>query len=263
MWRLAGVAIVLSCAAQPAAAAPMPNSALAAAAFAAPPAHGEEALNGLMDHTRVGVDATASDWSSGEVRLSRRSTLRMTISEPAYGAGRPLRLPGVTDEAQAYEVSVIHDWPVSIETRSFGLDVAPHAGVGMTSAGGLAEAGATVRLSQKLDDAAVERLRALGVRDGASLGGQGRWYIFAAASGRAVGLNMLHNGAGWDRAGLTTDPTSTLVGDAQLGVGWRKGAMQTSLGLIHREVKNTHLLYGQETKADSVVAFSFSVRPRK
>src|SRR4051794_10218604 len=110
MWRLAGVAIVLSCAAQHAAAAPMPNSALAAAAFAAPPAHGDAALNGLIDHTSVGADATTSDWRSGEVRLSPRSTLRMTISEPAYGAGRAVRVPGMNDEAQAYEVSVIHDW---------------------------------------------------------------------------------------------------------------------------------------------------------
>ena len=36
---------------------------------------------------------------------------------------------------------------------------------------------------------------------------------------------MLHGETGWDRAGWTTDATSTLIGDTQVGVGWRKGAV--------------------------------------
>ena len=101
-----------------------------------------------------------------------------------------------------------------------------------------------------------------GAAVGAHFGEQGRWYLFAAASGRAVGLNMLRNDLGWDRAGWTTDPTSTLIGDAQVGVGFRKGAMQTSFGFIHREVKGQHMLFGQETKDDSLVAFSLSIKPK-
>jgi hypothetical protein len=72
---------------------------------------------------------------------------------------------------------------------------------------------------------------------------------------------MLHNDQGWDRAGWTTDTTSTLTGDAQLGIGWRKGAMQTSLGYIHREMKGQNMLWGVDAKKDSVVAFSLSIRP--
>ena len=84
----------------------------------------------------------------------------------------------------------------------------------------------------------------------ATFGDTGRWYLFAAASGRAVGMNMLHGETGWNGAGWTTDPSSTLIGDAQLGVGWRKGAVQTSVGYIHREVKGQHMIWGVDTRED-------------
>ena len=111
---------------------------------------------------------------------------------------------------------------------------------------------------------AAERLRGMGVKDGESFGDAGRWYVFVAASGQAVGLNMMRGErGGWDRAGWSTDATSTLVGDAQVGVGWRKGDLQSSLGVIHREVKGDHMVFGQETRDDTVAAFTFSYRPGK
>jgi hypothetical protein len=212
-------------------------------------------------------------WASGQVQLSHAEdgpvdSLRVSVG----GALRtPLGLPLVRGDAQfeaeAYEVALTRDWPgaMSFEGRSFGLDVSPHAGLGMTSRGGSAEAGATVELSkrQSLSETAAARLKALGLRDGARFGDKGRWYLFAAASGRAVGLNMLHTDSGWDRAGWSQDATSTLVGDAQVGVGWRKGPVQTSLGYMHREVKGPNQLWGVESKADSMVAFSLSIKPRR
>ena len=142
----------------------------------------------------------------------------------------------------------------------------PHAGLGVIGGdhaahGGSAEAGATLQVSTA--DIAGDRLKAMGVKDGAQFGQQGRWYLFAAASGRAVGMNMLHGESGWNRAGWSTDTTSKLVGDAQVGVGWRKGAMQTSVGDVHRKVKGEHLLYGVDPHDDDMVAFSLSIRPRK
>jgi hypothetical protein len=208
-------------------------------------------------------------WTSGETQLSPATSggpvdsLRVSVGGVFRAPGAaPLNLSRAQYEANAYEVALTRDWPAALayDGRSFGVDITPHAGVGVTSFGGSAEAGATLRLMQR-DSAAAQRLRALGVRDGASFGERGRWYLFAAASGRAVGLNMLHGDAGWDRAGWTTDPTSALIGDAQLGVGWRKGAMQTSFGYIHREVKGQNLLFGLDSKPDSMVAFSFSIRP--
>ena len=151
----------------------------------------------------------------------------------------------------------------SVETETLEFDVSPHAGLGVSPRGGQAQAGATVSLTPRTD-ATVERLRELGIREGTSFGDTGRWYLFAAASGRAVGMNVMRGeSGGWDRAGWSTDPTGALVGDAQIGVGWRKGDMQSSFGVIHREVKGKHMVFGQQTRDDTVAAFTFSFRPQK
>ena len=73
----------------------------------------------------------------------------------------------------------------------------------------------------------------------------------------------MHNEAGWDRSGWTTDPSSALMGDVQMGGGGRKGEMQSSFGLIHREVKGQHMIWGQQTRDDTLVALSFSLKPQK
>ena len=178
-------------------------------------------------------------------------------------AAQPLPLTPA-NPGRAYEVSLVRQWPaaVSFDAGAVAVDVSPHAAVGVIGGdrarGGSAEAGAQVEVSKA--DKVGQRLEAMGVRDGDSFGQQGRWYLFAAASGRAVGLNMLRGEDGWDRAGLSTDKTSRLVGDAQVGVGWRRGAVQTSIGYIHREVKGEHLLRGSETPSDSLVAVSLSIR---
>ena len=267
MWRVAGLAMVVSWTAVQAAAQPVGAAALTAAAFA-PPVHSNE-VAGPLAARAFAADGGAATWRSGEVRLSEATsgaidTLRISLAEPATADAPPLRLPGF-DLRPTYEAMVVRNWPaaVSFDAGRFGLDVTPHAGVGMSSLGGLAEAGAMVRLSPKPDDLAVRRLAQLGVKDGSAMGGQGRWYLFAAASGRAVGLNMLRSEGGWNKAGWTTDPSSKLVGDAQVGVGWRKGDMQSSFGVIHREVKGQHLFFGAQTRDDTVAAFTFSFRPQR
>ncbi|CAN5903972.1 DUF2219 family protein [soil metagenome] len=191
------------------------------------------------------------------LRLSVGHTLRMP-------GGLPINVDRAEFQNQAYEIAVTRDWPdaVSFATERYDVSLSPHAGVGMSSAGGSAEAGAMLTLGQKASDGLKSRLGAMGVRDGAAFGNEGRWYLFAAASGRAVGLNMQHNNGDLNGAGWSTDPSSALIGDAQLGVGWRKGAMQTSFGYIHREVKGQHMVWGQDTKDDSMVAFSLSIKPR-
>ena len=168
-------------------------------------------------------------------------------------------------ELRDVDVTVTRGWPgaVSLRGRKFALDVTPHAGLGLGGAGGSAEAGATVRLGKKrnMGDRVTD---ALGVHDGdEAFGDRGRWYIFAAASGRAVGLNMLRGQNGdWSRAGLTQDTTSRLIGDSQAGVAWRRGPMQASLGYIHREIKAREGIMGLATQKDDVVALSFSLKPQ-
>lgn len=238
------------------------------------PSPDADPIGALLDRqtARKGVGATG--WSSNHVVLGRSNGgvngLRVSVGGALKGLdGRPLALAPVSVdradlEAQSYEISLTRDWPgaVSVSNGRYALDVTPHAGVGVTSLGGSAEAGATVTLGQSGEDRVRSGLSAMGVRDGADFGDAGRWFIYAAASGRAVGLNMLKDQAtGWDRA-WSQDAASTLISDAQLGVAWRKGAMQTSLGYVHREVKGEHMLMGQEAKDDSLVAFSLSIKPR-
>jgi hypothetical protein len=164
-------------------------------------------------------------------------------------------------EPEGFDVRVTRDWPsaVRLEAGERDIEVTPHAALALSEAGPGAEAGATISLQDRVAD----RLEGLGVRDGRSFGDKGRWYVYAATSGRSVGLNMLRGADGEMRqAGWSTDATSALVSDAQAGVGWRRGAMQASVGYIHREIKPSHGIMGMENKDDDLVAVSFSFKPR-
>lgn len=280
MRRMAGLAIVLGCGAAggacaqtlmtpPPAAAPALTLDSSASSTAPPAPMDEENLSRMLNREVFVAGEGPMRWSSGEAPISASGATTLRV-----GMGGVLRTPGglplnagraMGFQSDAYEVTVIHDWPsaVSFQKGKVGVDLTPHAGLGMTSSGTSAEAGARLELSQRRDQAAVDRLKSLGVHDGSSFGDTGRWYLYAAASGRAVGLNMLHGDGGWDRAGWTTDPTSTLISDAQLGVGWRKGIMQTSFGYLHREVKGQHMIFGQQTRDDSLVAFTLSIKPQR
>jgi hypothetical protein len=266
MRRLAGLAIVLTCglagsamAATPAEPASPAAAALAEAAFLPSAASADLDAPSLFGHEQGLYQFNGASGAG----FGHSDALRIDVGSFYAGpAAHPLLVgrPDVADPA--YEVRMTHDWPSAFKFggHGFDFDVTPHAGVGVSSYGaGSAEAGATLHVSKS--DLAAAKLKALGFKDGASrFGDHGRWYLFAAASGRAVGLNMLHNESGWDRAGWTTDTTSRLVGDTQVGVGWRKGSMQTSVGFVHRDVKGEHLMYGVDPHSESMVAFSFAIR---
>jgi hypothetical protein len=275
MRRWVGLQLVLICGAASAAhaepravavpsIAPASGSAFAGTGTLAP----QDSLSAVLDQASPSADAAPVRWRSTQVPLSTKTRLRVSVTDPLTAPGASgAQLARAGSETQAYEVSVVRDWPeaVSFKTGKAQVALSPHAAVGMTPQGGLAEAGARIELSKRdqVEDEVVAGLNAMGVDDGAVFGDKGRWYLFAAASGRAVGLNMLRSGSGWDRAGWTTDESSTLVGDAQVGVGWRKGAMQTSLGVLHREAKAQHAFHGYQSEPDTMVAFSFAVRPRE
>lgn len=263
MRLLAGLAIACVFTAATGAAQAEPRGvaakALMGAAFApAAPARVGGDFNQLLNRD---VDA---DWRTHEVALGKGDRLRFKLGETALAPGAPLDLDRERFAAEAYEVAVTRDFAgVEFAAGDYDLRLAPHAELGVSNAGGQAGAGATLTVGQRRDDIVKSQLSDMGVQDGAAFGDQGRWYLFAAASGRAVGLNVLRSGDGWDRAGWSTDPSSTLVGDAQVGVGFRKGMMQTSFGVIHREVKGEHRIWGQSTKDDTLAAFSLSIRPRR
>lgn len=224
----------------------------------------------FLEREAYAVGQGPVQYRSGEVRLAGAPDSR-AVDSVRVNIGGVLRTPGglplnpergLFDPASV-DVTLIRSWPkaVSFESDRFAVDLEPHAGVGVSNFGGQAEGGAMLTLSTSREDRAVQRLKAMGIGEGRRFGSAGRWYLFAAADGRAVGLNMLHGDQGWNRAGWTTDSTGALVGDAQVGVGWRKGDMQSSFGVIHREVKGQHMIWGQGTRDDTVAAFSFSIRP--
>lgn len=238
--------------------------------FALPPAAGGGDVR-LLDTDRYYQGVGPVSWRSnafshqaqpGGPIDSVRVSMAGTAPTAAY-APLTLSRPDAY-ELREVDVTVTRGWPsaVMLKGRKYALDVTPHAGLGFGGAGGSAEAGAMVRLGKKknMGDRVTD---ALGVREGdTAFGGRGRWYIYAAASGRAVGFNMLRGQNGdWSRAGLTQDTTSRLIGDSQAGVAWRKGPMQASLGYIHREMKAKEGIMGLATQKDDVVALSFSLKP--
>ncbi|WP_293900438.1 lipid A-modifier LpxR family protein [Phenylobacterium sp.] len=225
----------------------------------------------FVEHEAYAVGQGPIVWQSAEVLLSGDhedgpvDSLRVNIGGVLRTpGGLPLNLERGAFKAGDIDVTLVRSWPkaISFDSETFAFDIAPHAGLGLSSRGGQAEGGATLTVSPKSRRAqALAQLRGMGVRDGASYGDAGRWYLFAAASGQAVGLNIMRDDRGWDRAGWSTDSTGALVGDAQIGIGWRKGDVQSSFGVIHREVKGRHMVFGQTTQNDTVAAVTFSIRP--
>lgn len=92
--------------------------------------------------------------------------------------------------------------------------------------------GASAQVAPPLNKAARDRVAAvLGLHDGAGLKSRPRVYAFAAVSGQGLGLNLLHDSAGWSNAGLTTD-RGGFTGQRQAGLAWRTGPAQTSLSYV-------------------------------
>ena len=239
-------------------------------AMAATGAHaqGHSALAPLSAAVFDTSKAAASEWRSTEFTAGKNARAPITLKVDVGGVLRDAsgRIPlapskDASFEPKGFDVTVTREWPQAVRFGTGEQDVAltPHAGLGLSNAGPGAEAGATI----SVEDRVAGRLQGLGVRDGKSFGDQGRWYLFVAGGSRSVGLNMLRGeDGGLQRAGWSTDATSALVSDAQAGVGWRRGAMQASIGYMHREVKPREPVQGFEKRDDSLVAISFSFKPR-
>jgi hypothetical protein len=239
----------------------------------APPAYTGTGLDQtrLLEPLRV-VDGGLAVWSSGEVTLGAGSagvdTVRMSLGSVAHGRGGVISArPDALSEPdpQAFDVRYIHGWPSALAWSGAGyaVDVSPHAGLGVNNAGGTAEAGAMVRFGSDLGNKVAKKL-GLHEVDASTYGNRGRWYLFAAASGQAVGLNMTPGSPGLPRNSWSSETTSALISDAQAGIGWRKGDMQASFGYVHREIKNQGPELNGVNPAkinDSMVAFSLSIHP--
>ena len=220
-----------------------------------------------------------AQWRTEEIRLGDRgqgtavNALRLSVRAlKRVPAGLVLgpELANGDGDAQSFDLSYIRGWPsaLMLKAGAYDLDITPHAGLGLSDQGGSAEAGAMVRLGAGLDTLRARQIaESLGLStvDGQSFGDQGRWYLFAAASGRAVGLNVTRDGSTGNLrgSGWSIDPTARIIADAQAGLGWRQGPVQASLGYIHRDIKNAFEIRGTGRDGDSLIALSFTVRPQQ
>jgi hypothetical protein len=188
--------------------------------------------------------------------------LRLRTEGPVRRAdGSPLP-PGPLDpaayEPEHYDLTYTRGWTETLGQTASGLDVTltPHLGVGLGSRGGLTEAGATLRIGPDLDRLVPEGADAFGKRP--------RWYLYAAGSGRAVGYNWARNRDGeFARSGVSHD-AGAFMGDASLGVAMRRGPVQSSIGLIYREIGVEGLRAGHGVDTDvseGVIAFQLSIKP--
>jgi hypothetical protein len=131
------------------------------------------------------------------------------------------------------------------------------------SAGPAGNAGAArdVRTQWELG-AEVSRQPASRDMDARTAARHGRWFLFAAAGGQAVGLNM-QPAAGGSR--WSSGSASTMINDGQAGFGWRRGSAQAAFGYVHREISGQDFdPYSARTRnlSDSMVGLSFSLHSR-
>lgn len=195
------------------------------------------------------------DGFSDRLRVRTRGELRR-----ADGAPLPVSpLDHGAFQAESYDVSYSRGWPVARGYTASGLEVTltPHAGFGVGDRGGLAEAGATLKIGRNIDRLVPEGSAAFGQR--------ARWYLYAAGSGTAVGYNFARNRDGdYARSGVSRD-SGNFLGDASVGIALRRGDMQGSFGVVYREIEAVGLRSGRGIDNDvteGLVAFQLSIKPQ-
>ena len=196
-----------------------------------------------------------TDSYTESLRVDSAGTLRRADGGPLPpGAG-----DAVMVDDERYGVSYRRGWPSTLGYTASGLEVTltPHAGVGMTPLGPMAEAGATLSIGSD-----VERM----VPEGQEVfGDRARWYLFAAGSGRAVGYNFARTRDGnYARSGYSHD-SGAFLGDASIGVAYRRGDLHSSVGLVYREIEPggmRDMSDGIEADvSEGMVAFQLSIKP--
>ena len=216
------------------------------------PAAGGSTVSAVGPFGAVSWTSSETWFQSGANAIDR---IRVTSGSAAIVPGAPVWLnPSLGD--QIFDVSYTRGWPaaLSLRTHGYGVDVTPHAGLGLTSAGESAEAGATLRFG------GADALDELGAGNR-----PGHWYVYAQSSGRAVGYNLIKGDPTFHSANLFTQFQPGLepgfVSDAEAGVAWRRGNMQASFGYTQRDFQLGNLRDMGMQSHESVVGLTVSFRP--
>lgn len=219
----------------------------------------DRAAHASRDRASPWVASSRNVWFEGgdySDRLRLRTEGRIRRADGAPVPPGPLDPAGY--DAEHYDLTYVRGWTESLGQTGSGLDVTltPHIGVGVGSRGGLTEAGATLRIGPDLDRIVPDGTEAFGERQ--------RWYIYAAGSGRAVGYNFARNRDGdYARSGVSHD-SGNFMGDASIGVAIRRGPVQSSFGLVYREIGVEGLRLGPGVDTDvseGLIAFQLSIKP--
>jgi hypothetical protein len=219
------------------------------------------ALSGSPAGRDAFTTARSEAWFNGDGFTDRLQVTARGEPRRADGAPVPPRaLDARAFDGESYDVTYTRGWVAAQGRTASGLEVSltPHAGVGFGSDGTTAEAGATIKIGEGLDRLAPDGDEAFGER--------ARWYLYAAGSKRAVGYNFARTRDGdFARSGMSHD-TGTFLGDASVGVAYRRGAVQSSFGVVYREIEANGIRAYNGIKTDvseGLVAFQLTIRPRE
>ena len=84
---------------------------------------------------------------------------------------------------------------------------------------------------------------------------KGRWFLFAASSGKAFGLNIIRDPLnGWRQAGWSQERIAQ-TNQGQMGVAWRHGDAQLALGASRRKLQVMNF-----SRDDTVLGITWSTR---
>ncbi len=219
------------------------------------------ALSGSPAGRDAFIASQSEAWFAGNgftdrLRVTARGELRRADGAPVP----PRALDARAYDSEAYDVTYTRGWVAAQGRTASGLEVSltPHAGVGFGSDGTTAEAGATLKIGEGLDRLAPDGDEAFGER--------ARWYVYAAGSKRAVGYNFARTRDGdFARSGMSHDE-GAFLGDASIGVAYRRGPVQSSFGVVYREIEANGIRAYNGIKTDvseGLVAFQLTIRPRE
>lgn len=235
----------------------LPSAALASGAGFADPGPSSARVLAQPDSPWVAVERDVwreSEGATDRFRLTRSGQMRRLDGSPLP----PGLLDAASLDAEAFDLTFTRGWPTAIARTGSGIEVSliPHAGFGLGSRGGSAEAGATLKIGNDLDRMVPDGTEAFGDRP--------RWYVYAAGSGRALGYNFARTRDGeFARSGVSHD-SGAFIGDASLGVAIRQGPVHGSVGLVYREVEVEGVRFGEGVDTDvseGLFAFQLSIKP--
>lgn len=192
------------------------------------------------------------------IRLSRAAPMtdmpRLAQLElPAAGPRTPLAVPLARIAFSSAPQREAAPEPRLMMTISDQSVTAPGAGLDVTS-NAFNQPMVSLRHASPVLD--IKRL-ALRLGPSQRVGKKGRWFVFAAGSGKAFGLNLLRDPlAGWKPAGWSVEQLAEF-GKAQLGIGWRKDSRQLAISAARREIG----AYGI-SREDTVFGVTFTVSGR-